>query len=264
MKVRLWSDIHREIGMMRVNRRQDDCETVLVIAGDFDVGLASRSWLEMAVKQFYAVIYVPGNHEYYGNTIQSIDRRFTDMAAGIDNFHFLNPGTVYIDNVRFIGCTLWTDMRDGHPMIMERLRVCMNDYRQIKFDADGIDRVLRPSDIFDINQGHRSYIEEKLSEPWEGKTVVVTHHAPTFDSIHADYRRNASDDEINHGYANTGLERLFEDKDFHFWFHGHIHNWSETELHGKRIIARPRGYRGYEEIAKLYEIKKMDAEVIEV
>jgi hypothetical protein len=265
-KVRLWSDLHNEFGGFKVHPREDDHETIVVLAGDIDLGCTARKFVDKLVSKFRAVIYVPGNHEYYGRVIEDIDERWKKASNQIPNFHFLNPGEVRFQEVRFIGCTLWTDFRNQDPICMHDARARLNDYNQIEIRSpSGLSTwKLNPDYIANVNLGHRAFIEDKLQEPFEGKTVVVTHHAPTFHSIKPKYQNDPSMRYLNFAYANTGLEEWFEKYDFDYWFHGHVHSKQKHELFGKTIMANPRGYKGYEPLAKEWELLDRDAEVIEL
>lgn len=270
MKVRLWSDIHEEFGTLFVNKREDDKDTVLVIAGDFDVGWSDASILRRVelCNQFKAVIEVPGNHSYYGQKIQEVDGAYTRLMDEIPNYHYLNPGIAIVDGVRFVGGILWTDYNNGDWRVMQEARDRMNDYRKIAKriyieSGKAVSRSVSPQDILCINREQRQFIRGILEVPFAGKTVVVTHHAPLMMCAAAD-GRFANGGVMDYMYANTGLESWFEELKFDFWFHGHIHAWQEHDINGRRIISRPRGYHDYEELAVWYENNQADAMVIDL
>jgi predicted GNAT superfamily acetyltransferase len=143
----------------------------------------------------------------------------------------------------------------------------MNDYVQIKFaEKYSIEHdekmvvALTPWHTVELNRQHAEYIEKVLAEPFEGKTVVFTHHAPLMQSEHPKYKN----DTTNFFYCNTNLERLFYDYDFVVWMHGHTHKRQEYMFNGKKVMARPRGYHRYEIMAKVYDDAHMDADVFEI
>ncbi len=261
MKVRLWSDIHLEFGDMVFTPRDDDHETVLVIAGDFHVGTRSFEYLRSLCSLFKAVVYVPGNHEYYGEVIDEVDHAIQKLADGLENLHFLNPGTVIIDGVKFVGATMWTDFNKADPYSMFMAARSMNDYRRIRYiNSEGKEELLNPEVVVDINAKHRSFFHEELSKEFDGKVVAVTHHPPLEECTKTKFYR--SDDPLVFAYANTGLEEMIECCDF--WFHGHIHDWMHVSAHGCEIIAKPRGYIGHQNCAKYYDLTSKDAEIIVV
>lgn len=261
MKVRLWSDIHLEFGDLNYTQRDDDNETVLVIAGDFSVGLENQYFLEQLIERFKAVVYVPGNHEYYENIMQEVDAEFEELAKKHDNFHFLQPGVVIIDDVRFIGGTLWTDYDKGSDHIMLICSNHMDDYKYIYTNLGGHKKSIVPATIKRINDVHRQYFSDRLDEAFHGKTVIVSHHAPLMICAGRSFGKDML---LDYAYCNTGLEDWFFHKYFDFWFHGHIHKWQEHEINDKKIIARPRGYKGYQPEATYYDENQLDADVLEI
>lgn len=264
MKIRLWSDVHNEFGPLTVKTRDDDAETVLVIAGDFDVGAkdATKIMLLKLCHQFKAVIFVAGNHEYYHNVMNEVDREYRMFADEVENFHFLQGDFAIVDDVRFIGGTFWTDFNGGDEYTMEFAERRMNDFNYIRYQGkdDVIYRRFTPDDAWLINRRQRGAFAKFLDVPFAGKTIIVTHHAPTEHSIDPKYKHHSSDVTLNYAYRNTGLEHFFKDKEFWGWFHGHIHKRQEHFVDGKFIIANPRGYIGHEAMALNFE----DDKVIEV
>lgn len=104
MKIHVLSDLHVEFADFDPPETNAD---VVILAGDIGIGSGGIEW---AASQFQtkAVIYIPGNHEYYHHDIDSIDAFRT---AAPDNIDVLNDYTVVLDGVRFLGSTLWTDWK---------------------------------------------------------------------------------------------------------------------------------------------------------
>lgn len=261
MKIRLWSDVHLEFGPLDVQKRDDDKDTVLVIAGDFDVGCkdTTRTVMLGLCHQFKAVVFVCGNHEYYHNVINEVDKAWRGFADEMPNFYFLQGDYAIIDDVRFIGGTFWTDFKDRDENVMNFCQHRMNDYNHIRYQGkdDVIYRGFQPEDAWEINHQQRSAFARFLEVPFSGKTVIVTHHAPTEHSIRKEYMHHSSDRVLNFAYRNTRLDEWFETKTFDYWLHGHIHFRQEHDVHGKKIIANPRGYDGYEAMADTFEDDKV-------
>jgi hypothetical protein len=211
-------------------------------------------------------LYTPGNHEYYGEVVQKVDQYLQELADEIPNFHFMNPGHVVIDDVVFIGATLWTDLKGGDPLIKQIAQYSMNDYRRIKYRrSPDATYAITPTVTCEINAQHRKYLAETVTsfairshKPW--KIVVFTHHPPLEECAKNKFYQ--ADDPLTFAYCNTGLEPLIEMCDY--WLHGHIHNWSHVEFNGCQIIARPRGYNGHQIEAKHYDLTNKDAEIITI
>ncbi|WP_207776441.1 metallophosphoesterase [Stenotrophomonas sp. SPM] len=196
MRILVLSDLHRELwSASDASRRhflehsQPDLATckpdAVVLAGDIDTGDRAVQW---AAKSFSGtpVIYVAGNHEGYGHSIDRVEGKIRDACSKNPGVHFLNGNQVVIDDVRFLGATLWTDMmlhgRDHYPDVFRAAGQQMNDYKRIRIGSAGF-RKLRPADTCLWHAQQRSWIEQRLAEPFEGKTVVVTHMAPSAKSI---------------------------------------------------------------------------------
>lgn len=261
MKIRLWSDIHLEFGDMKFTERDIDHETVLVIAGDFQVGTNSEDFLVQLCNRFKAVIYTTGNHEYYGQVMQTVDRDLALLSDRIPNFHFLNPGYAIIDDVKFIGATLWTDLNKNDPVIMQVAKYSMNDYRRINYRrTPDAYYPITPQITCEINAAHRKFICDEIDKGFNGKIVVVSHHPPLEEC--AKNKFYDATDPLTFAYCNTGLEEWIEKCDY--WFHGHIHDWSTVQFGKCQIIAKPRGYIGHQTCAYQYDLTNKDAEIIEL
>ncbi|HHJ15617.1 MAG TPA: hypothetical protein ENJ80_02855 [Gammaproteobacteria bacterium] len=76
-----------------------------------------------------------------------------------------------------------------------------------------------------------------LAEPFDGQTVVVTHHAPSSQSVHPRYAR----DLLTRAFASN-LEHLMAGDRAAAWVHGHMHESFDYKVHGTRVVCNPRGY----------------------
>jgi hypothetical protein len=154
---------------------------------------------------------------------------------------------IVLDNVRFLGCTLWTDFRlysnSINPVIcMRDAQSAMQDFRLIR--ATPLYRKLYPSDTVRRHELSRAWLANKLEESFNGKTVVVTHHAPSARSVESQYEG----DSLTPAYASD-LERLVAPP-VSLWIHGHMHAsfdyvvsvGAEFDDRGTRVVCNPRGY----------------------
>lgn len=241
MKIQYFSDIHLEFGEFEAPTTDAD---VIVAAGDIGVGLQGIEWLKQLDKP---IIYVAGNHEYYGGDIVHTQAALMELTDG-SQVHFLENEAVEIDGVRFLGTTLWTDYQAGDREVMDQAKRHMNDYHQIRCAS----RPLTPEHLFDINWESRFWLARELDEPCSGKTVVVTHHAPSLRSwpqTGADYYRGT--------YCNR-LDDFFTRYAIDAWFHGHVHNVVEYEVGSTRVVCNPRGYHGYQVVDGFSAAKTLD------
>ena len=242
MKLQFFSDIHLEFGPFEIPQTEAD---VVIAAGDVGLGSEGVDWLQNARKP---VIYIAGNREFYTHEMLGTVDDIT-AAAKDTNVHFLDNAAVEIDGVRFLGSTLWTNFDGGRKEFMAAAQRSMNDYVQISHDTSD----LTPEILLDINTRSRKWLTDALNEPFNGKTVVVTHHAPTYTSW-SDTERAI----YKYAYCND-LTELIEASRIALWVHGHIHKTCDYESHGVRVVCNPRGYNGYQRIrgfdaAKVIEI----------
>lgn len=230
MKIQVESDLHLEDGSRyTVENAGAD---VLVLAGDIgDVGNVVEV-LSDASKSFDEVVYVLGNHEFYGGDLWYTKNDIEEMVP-YSNIHILNNEVVYLENTRFIGCTLWTDFSNGNPVVMEHIRQGLWDYRMIKYG----DSQLLPSNILLEHTNSKTFLEEQLNLSHAGKTVVVTHHAPSYQSITPYWRQYTK---LNPGFYSN-MDELVEKSDL--WIHGHTHSSLDYSIGKARVVCNPKGYR---------------------
>jgi 3',5'-cyclic AMP phosphodiesterase CpdA len=238
MRLRILSDLHLEFHEWDAPAADAD---VVVLAGDIDVGTDGLTW---ARAQFPAlpIVYVPGNHEYYGKRWQS---RLASLrqAAADRGIHLLDGDEVILRDVRFLGATLWTDFALGtsEPSAvaeaMELARRRVNDFRVIGHGTDGL---LQPEHVRDMHRGQVRWLESRLAQPFAGATVVVTHHLPHPRSIHPRW----VGDPLNPSFASD-LSRLVGPP-VSLWVHGHTHESADYVHNGTRVVCNPAGYRPHE------------------
>lgn len=230
MKLHILSDLHTEFASFDPPATDAD---VVVLAGDIGVGHGGIAW---AAEVFgdSKVMYVPGNHEYFGRDIG-----FAAELAGAapDTICVLDNEQTVIDEVRFLGCTLWTDFElhgEAHAWTArEHARRSIEDYSAI---TKG-NRRLTPEDTVALHAVSRDWLEEQLARPFDGATVVVTHHLPAMPSI----ARRYTDSPLNPAFASR-LEDVIEAYGPTLWIHGHTHVPCDYRIFDTRVVCNPRGY----------------------
>lgn len=234
MRIRVLSDLHLEFQDWTPPSVPAD---VVVLAGDIHVGVAGVTW---ARKHFprTQIIYVPGNHEFFGGEM-SVALHDLRRIASAHDVHLLDGDAATIGGVRFLGAILWTDFAlygSEAPMIARAFanaRQGMVDYRAIRVLDSGL---LRPQDTLAIHQCQAAWLAEQLAQPFAGATVVITHHLPHARSVHAKY----AGDLLNPAFASD-LSALVREP-VQLWIHGHTHESMDYEVHGTRVVCNPRGY----------------------
>lgn len=264
MKIRLMSDIHNEFGRLIVPVLENEKDIVLVLAGD--IGVASHAsqtispFLHDVLARHRAVIYVCGNHEHYKGSIdRSVDKIKSTMMMNTKgyvtktvpaNLHVLENETVVIDDVAFVGATFWTNFHKNHPIAMWDAQQTMNDYRMIRTGPRGdyYKYKLKPGDVLNRHTqsathlfGFGNELGEIAKQKVAGnKVFVVTHHAPSYESI-APWFRTSIDYMINGSYASE-YDYQIMDAQPNIWAHGHTHTNFDYMIEGTRVLCNPRGY----------------------
>ena len=230
MKLHILSDLHIEFADFEPPQTEAD---VVVLAGDIGVGVGGIGWAEQHFTD-KPVIYVPGNHEYYHHDLTVIDEL---KASAPENFHVLDDGQITIDNVRFLCSVLWTDFAlfgEGDRFFsMQRARQVMADFSVIQNDG----RTFLPEDSIRLHEGSRGWLSAMLAEPFEGKTVIVTHHAPTSKSVAPRFATEL----LTPAFASD-LEALIDVGEPVLWIHGHMHDSFDYAIYATRVVCNPRGY----------------------
>ena len=219
----------RAVPMGRANRHD-----VLVLAGDISVR-TDVQFIKLISDKFKYVVVVFGNHEYYHGRIDKVERIIRASLSDCTNVYILQNESVTLDGVSFHGTTLWTDMNKGNPITQNIVNSGINDFKLIKYkNSDGA--FYR----FGVKDAMKEHIIAKqfLADNIKKDDVVVTHMAPTYLSIHEDYK---NDMHVNGAYASD-LSELILDTQPAVWFHGHVHNSFDYLIGDTRVLCNPRGY----------------------
>ena len=272
MKIKLVSDLHLEFSDINITNN-DNCD-VLILGGDImvaadlhdhphfdfnpydhgafaDLGRKQqrvarfRDFLKRCSFQFPHVIYVMGNHEFYnGRFYESIDH-MREECAKFPNIYLLENDTKVIDDVTFIGATLWTDMNKGDPMTMHAIEGMMNDFRIIRNDKRNF-AAMSSRDVVSRHARTLQYFRSVLAEQHDKKFVVVGHHSPSFQSSHEMYKTQYL---MNGGYHSDLSQFILDHPQIKLWTHGHTHHPFDYKIGETRIVCNPRGYEneGYSE-----------------
>lgn len=229
-RIQLVSDLHLEF--MDFTLPETDAD-VIVLAGDIHLKAKAIEWISRNTQK--PVVYVAGNHEYYKGSLGHTFKKMKELCQGT-NIHLLENESVVLAGVRFLGATLWTDYRltGNEPLAMWDAQQNLSDFRTVR---DEHYRKVRPYQLSERHMRTRNFLESAITEPFEGNTVVVTHHAPSGISIPERYRD--SKDHVTASYASN-LEHLMDK--VAVWVHGHIHDSVDKMIGDTRVICNPRGY----------------------
>lgn len=228
MKIQIASDLHLERARNNVVMAEKPLNVagdVLVLAGDIcniNKMMLAKEFMDKVKEDFERVIYVPGNHEYYG--VEYEENRYSKFVQKDDNVVYLNNSVYVYKDVRFICSTMWSGVKNETTNYI-------NDY----FVIGGFNQLVE-------NTEHRAslrFIEGELVKKWSGKTIVVTHHLPLWECIDEEYIGSP----INDAFASD-QSKLF-DYDIDVWIHGHSHGPKKLVKEDTLVIRNPLGYIGY-------------------
>jgi len=254
MKLLIYSDLHLEWSDFHPDRQAVDQADVVILAGDIWTGAKGITW---AQKTFAGkpVVFVAGNHEFYGSKRPEQLAEMRTLAAG-SNVHFLDCDAVEIGGAWFLGATLWTDYElhaepgetqaqaaVSRQLAMGNVQHFLQDHKSIR-EVSGRHGKWRPAMAYAQHIAARVWLANTLAElraqepdfSLAKPRIVVTHHAPAAEGL-----GDLLHDTLSPGYASRLPPEAFEGVDV--WIHGHIHKRQDyRHHHGSRILANPRGY----------------------
>lgn len=258
MKIQVISDLHLEFEDYRVKNEGAD---VLVLSGDIcqsvdlykhpagsysGTDLGSRQKAAKRYREFFArvtsefdeVVYVAGNHEFYHGKWAKTHEVLHNEASAYTNLHYLEREVFVYKGVTFLGATMWTNMGRGDPLTLHAVRDMMNDYSVILDDTRGFTK-LKPATTATLHRDTLGYFNAVLAGKIEDKFVVVTHHAPCFESVNARYKFEWL---MNNAYASDLSEFILDRPQIKLWTHGHMHDPVDYFIGNTRVVCNPKGY----------------------
>jgi len=259
MKVALVSDLHLEWGYQPLPGGD-----VLILAGDI---CESRSlskdfkstkapanervagyykfedffWIECA--KYSKVFYVIGNHEHYHGRYNKTHGELKSMLP--PNVTLLEDGFEEYNGVVFMGSTLWTDLNKGDPVTAWHLKTAMNDYRVVEnfYPKMNLYYKLTPDHTASVHAATKNYFESQLRANPDKPFVIITHHAPSFNSVHERFK---ADTTMNGGFCSDLSDLILDHSNIKYWVHGHTHDPVDYMIGDTHVISNPRGYLPYE------------------
>ncbi len=234
MRLAVLSDLHLSVADMPVPAL--DCDLV-ILAGDIARPQQAIEW----ARQFpQPVIYVPGNHEYYGGSLAGTQDALLRLSAD-SRIHVLDRSELRLGGVRFLGCTLWTDFRlepdeKRQEELMAQASLFIRDFSRIKL-SDEAEQLFTPAASRQLFDQSVAWLESRFAEPFAGPTVVISHHAPSPGSIHPKYAGSP----VNLAFISD-LDAQLSRWQPSLWIHGHVHDSFDYRIHDTRVLCNPRGY----------------------
>jgi predicted phosphodiesterase len=268
MKIAIGSDIHLEFGTLPlIDAPEAD---VLVLAGDILVAFEltylnniSKSpvagldrakcyfdFITKCCRLYKHVIFLMGNHEHYHGEFNSTARIIKETFDHIKNFYLLENSVIKIDDVVFIGATLWTNMNGEDDKTIEKVHKNLNDYVNILFEDELGIRDFEPEDTIEEHRKSLTFLKRAVCEHLAYKVIVITHHAPSKLSKHPKMRPS----NLLNGAYMSDLDNFIEiHSQIKYWIHGHTHKKQNYIIGETNIVCNPRGYLGIENLASKFE-----------
>ena len=241
MKIQYCSDLHLEFPKNKLFLKHNPLKVegdILILAGDIllfkDIN-EYKYFFDFLSESFKYTYWVPGNHEYYYSDISERSNSFSEQIR--DNVFLVNNVSVIHDDTKFIFSTLWSKISLQNEWQIQK---GLTDFRVIKKDSS----IFTPYDYNVLHQNSIVFIEkELLSQNKQDKTVVVTHHVPTYMNYPEQYKGSA----LNEAFA-TELFDLIERSNINYWIFGHSHeNISDFNIGKTKLLTNQMGYVNYGE-----------------
>jgi predicted phosphodiesterase len=219
-----------------MDRPRNDADLV-ILAGDLGRPAAAAAW---ALGFDKPVLYVLGNHEFYGGSIDGTIGEFRRLVAG-SQVRLLDTDQVVVEGVRFLGATLWTDFKllgegEEQAEAIDTATRLLRDFSRVRTREAG-DAIFTPRDSAELFAQQAAWLDARLDEPHDGPTVVITHHAPSRQSIHPRFAGSI----LNPCFVSDA-EWLLSAGRAQLWIHGHLHDSFDYPVNGTRVVCNPRGY----------------------
>ena len=282
MKIAFGSDIHLEFEgadnhLELYNEEEAD---ILVLAGDIcvarDIGpqnvvdehgkiidsyyLAAHgtimNFFEQASAAFPQVLYIMGNHEHYHGDFSFTINKIRHALEKFKNVHVLDKQAYRLKDTVFLAGTMWTNMNNNDPIIIYHVEGMMNDFRCVYY-SDKPGKFL-PEDAYKDHLDFIAFVEAYFKHyPQDDKVVIVTHHAPSFESINPQYR-NVGSYMMNCAYASNLENLILDNPRIKKWIHGHMHHPFDYDIGDTKILCNPRGYIGHQPLADQFKLKYIE------
>ena len=248
VKVALFSDLHLEmaaspdlLGIVGAD--------IIVLAGDIASGVELIHYAaRVSEKNDASVVVIAGNHEYYGYDMPVLLEQFREQAKQYPQVHFLENDAVIIKGVRFLGATLWSDFTLFEASGASKLtpkeyqaysEARVNDFFRITYHG----QPFNGERISELHKASRQWLEQELSRPYQGKTVVVTHFAPHPDCL-ADKWQGHPEGMKFAPYFISDQSMMIQKYQPDYWFYGHTHDNIDVRVGKTRITSNQQGYPG--------------------
>jgi len=221
--IRLFSDLHLEMGPVAINKCVDICKRnrtkYIVLAGDITNFEKKEKNLSDLIKSLSPytpeenIIYILGNHEYHRNKKKCYEETQWHYEKLCNNIgiRFLENKKYITDDYIFYGSTLWSKRKS--------------------------------TEINDIHNNSVNMLQQFITETKKSNKpiVVISHHIPSFSLIDKKYRTEESSTNSIYNTFASNLDHLIKSP-IDYWVYGHTHTSHSRSINGTRLYCNPHGY----------------------
>lgn len=239
MKLQYCSDLHLEFPDNKeyiLDNPISPVADILILAGDIMPFAAidkHNDFLDYISRSFKTTFWVPGNHEYYYYNVDSSNFLETQIR---ENIYLVNNCVKEISGVNLIFSTLWSNISEEKRWVIQQ---SLSDFKVIKYK----DHLFNVDDYNLLHKESLEFLQTALAEASGNKTIVVTHHAPTF----VKYPEKYANSKINEAFASN-LNALIEENTIDYWIYGHHHtNTADFKIGNTQLVTNQLGYIKYNE-----------------
>jgi predicted phosphohydrolase len=251
MLIQFASDLHLEFPDNKEFLKKHPIQgtgDVMILAGDivpFALLNEHDDFFSSVAEHFETTYWIPGNHEYYKSEISKRSGVLNEKIKS--NIFLVNNISIIHNHIKFIFSTLWSNISPAKQWLTGNF---LNDFHLIKNDG-------KRFSVSQFNQLHLEsldFLKHELNAEKSVKTVVVTHHCPTFTNYPEIYKNS----ELNEAFA-IELFDLIEETQPDYWIYGHTHfNTPDFEIGETRLLTNQLGYVGENEHGKFNDSKSFE------
>jgi predicted phosphodiesterase len=237
LKILVMSDLHTESEPFDLPLPKNP--DLVLLAGDIGYGAAGITFARTYFPANVPVAVIAGNHEFFHGEVESVIELCGAEAGTTKNVFFLENDEVVLPldggTVRVLGCVLWTDYQllDDEEGAFDLAASRLPDFRLIRYRQGA----LTPEITAGLHFQSREWLRARLHDKFDGKTIVLTHHAPSPMSQHPAFLGDA----LSPAYVSD-LRNVILDYQPDLWVHGHTH-WAVDYRHGRtRVYSNQLGF----------------------
>ena len=240
------SDLHLELNDHLDESIISPRAPYLALLGDIGDPFTKKyaDFLTAISKKFEKVFVLAGNHEFYHHIYEDTLQQIRKVCDENENLVFLENDVHELDDIRIVGCTLWSNI-DNHASRF------IQDYFVIRVDEN---TYLTRDDTLKLHETSVNFIRGELLRESDKPILVLTHHAP-----HTKMNGKYEGNELETAFF-TDLSYLLIEDIVVGWLSGHTHQNIETAVNGIPLRANCYGYNSRESStfsrAKIFEIQK--------